>query len=138
MLMGTEDVNAIATEPDALDQSLALNRIVTQLLEERNNDFKRLRILLLISIIANFLIVAIFLFQHVTLIREYQDILDSLEWEETVSTTTATEIVQDTEGAGNNAVQVGDNGQIVLGESEDTLDGTTDSADYPDNDTNQS
>lgn len=138
MPMGTEDVNAIATEPDALDQSLALNRIVTQLLEERNNDFKRLRILLLISIIANFLIVAIFLFQHVTLVREYQDILDSLEWEETVSTTTTTEIVQDTEGAGNNAVQVGDNGQIVLGESEDTLDGTTDSADYPDNDTNQS
>lgn len=138
MPMGTEDVNAIATEPDALDQSLALNRIVTQLLEERNNDFKRLRILLLISIIANFLIVAIFLFQHVTLVREYQDILDSLEWEETVSTTTTTEIVQDTEGAGNNAVQVGDNGQIVLGESEDTLDGTIDSADYPDNDTNQS
>lgn len=138
MPMGTEDVNAIATEPDALDQSLALNRIVTQLLEERNNDFKRLRILLLISIIANFLIVAIFLFQHVTLVREYQDILDSLEWEETVSTTTTTKIVQDTEGAGNNAVQVGDNGQIVLGESEDTLDGTTDSANYPDNDTNQS
>lgn len=136
--MGTEDVNAIATEPDALDQSLALNRIVTQLLEERNNDFKRLRILLLISIIANLLIVTIFLFQHVTLVREYQDILDSLKWEETVSTTTTTEIVQDTEGAGNNAVQVGDNGQIVLGESEDMLDGTTDSADYPDNDTNQS
>lgn len=138
MPMGTEDVNAIATEPDALDQSLALNRIVTHLLEERNNDFKRLRILLLISIIANLLIVTIFLFQHTTLVREYQDILDSLKWEETVSTTTTTEIVQDTEGAGNNAVQVGDNGQIVLGESEDMLDGTTDSADYPDNDTNQS
>lgn len=129
--MNTDAVNDIQKEPDALDQSIALNRITTQLLEERNRDFKRLRTILLISIIANLLIVVVFLFQQASLTRDYKDLLESLEWEET--TTTTTEVVQDTDGSGNNLLQVGDNGSIVYGESEDGLNGTTDSENHQNN-----
>ena len=129
--MNTDAVNDIQKEPDALDQSIALNRITTQLLEERNKDFKRLRILLLISIVANLLIVVIFLSQQAALTRDYRDLLDSLEWEET--TTTTTEVVQDTDGSGNNVLQVGDNGKIIYGESEDELNDTTNSEDHQNN-----
>ena len=126
--MNMNTVNDIQTQTDALDQSLALNRITTQLLEERNKDFKRLRMILLISILCNLIIVCIFLFQQASLTRDYRDLLDSLEWEET--TTTTTEIIQDTDGPGNNTAQIGDNSQIIYGESEDEVNGKTNDTDY--------
>lgn len=55
------DVNEIKTEADALDQSLALNRIVMSLLQSQKESNKRLFIALVLSLLCNLFIVGGFL-----------------------------------------------------------------------------
>lgn len=89
-----EDLKHLKSEGDALDQSVALNRIVLAMLDgyKRQNLF--LSILLFVSILANIAIAAIFI--------QYES-----QWEHETTTTT---ITQDTgEGSGNNVYQAGEN-----------------------------
>lgn len=106
----TDVLGQIKEEENALDQSVALNKIVMQLLKTRAQECKRLWIALIVSILINLLIVGGFLW--------YES-----QWEYT--TTTTTEVEQDSEEDGLNMLQVGDNSRMVLGLGEDTVNGQT-------------
>lgn len=56
-----QDLDTLKSEEDALDQSIALNKITMKLLHDRAADCKRLCIALVISILVNLAIVASFL-----------------------------------------------------------------------------
>ena len=56
-----QDLDTLKSEEDALDQSIALNKITMKLLHDRVADCKRLWIALVISILVNLAIVASFL-----------------------------------------------------------------------------
>lgn len=100
-------------EKEALDQSVALNRIVLNMLESKRKEDFWLRILLIISILSNILISCIFV--------GYES---QFTTEKTVTTTTVT---QDTgEGEGNNVYQSGEHANYVQGNTEEvTPDGET-------------
>lgn len=102
---------------DALDQSIALNRIVMTLLEQNKRRDRIISILLAISIIINALIVGGFLW--------YES-----QWETTATTTTTT-ITQDSgKGDGNNVYQSGNSAKYVQGNTvEEDTDGETDYCD---------
>lgn len=100
------DPNAIRTEEDALDQSIALNKIVLNLLQQQKDSNKRMFIALILSIVVNLFIVGGFLY--------YES-----QWEyTTTTTTTATTVNQDTEGEGNNVYQAGENAVYNQGPTE--------------------
>lgn len=105
-------------DSDAFDQSIALNKIVMQLLKTRAQECKRLWIALIISIIINLATIIGFLW--------YES-----QWEYT-TTTTSTEISQDSEDNGLNLLQVGDNSRMFYGLEEDE-NGQTISEDYNNN-----
>lgn len=94
------ELDNLATEKDALDQSIALNRIVMTMLESKRREDFWLRIILIISLVANVLIVGIF-----------------IQYESHMSTTTTTTTVeQDTgEGSGNNIYQTGEYASYIGG-----------------------
>ena len=95
-------VGEMKGEENALDQSVALNRIVMQLLHTRAQECKRLWVALIISILVNLAIVGGFLW--------YES-----QWE---YTTTTTEVEQDSGQDGLNMLQVGDNSRMFFGEDE--------------------
>lgn len=100
-----KDIEKIKEDKDALDQSLALNKITMQVLQDRAKDNKRLWIALIISIIMNLFIMGGFLY--------YES-----QWTQVPSTTTTetTTVTQDTnEGAGNNVYQAGENATYSQG-----------------------
>ena len=107
----TDALGKIKEEEDALDQSVALNKIVMQLLKTKAQENKRLWVALVISILVNLLIVGAFLW--------YES-----QWEYT--TTTTTEIMQDSEDNGSNMLQVGDNSRMFFGLEEDDANGHND------------
>ena len=104
----TDALGKIKEEEDALDQSVALNKIVMQLLKTKAQENKRLWIALVISILVNLCIVGGFLW--------YES-----QWEYT--TTTTTEVTQESEDTGSNLLQVGDNSRMFFGLGEDNVDG---------------
>jgi len=110
----TKVVGEIKNEENALDQSVALNRIVMQLLKTRAQECKRLWIALVISILVNLAIVGGFLW--------YES-----HWE---YTTTTTEVEQDSGEDGLNMLQVGDNSRMFLGYEEDAVNGQAISEGY--------
>lgn len=116
----TDALGKIKEEEDALDQSVALNKIVMQLLKTKAQENKRLWVALVISILVNLLIVGAFLW--------YES-----QWEYT--TTTTTEIMQDSEDNGSNMLQVGDNSRMFFGLEEDDANGETISEDNNNSDT---
>lgn len=90
------ELDALGSEEGALDQSLALNRIVMRMLDAKRREDFWLRIILIISILVNLLIAGIFI--------QYESQFT------TTVTTTETTIEQDTgEGSGNNVYQAGEN-----------------------------
>ena len=101
-------VGKIKEEEDALDQSVALNKIVVNLLKTKAEENKRLWIALVLSILVNLAIVGGFLW--------YES-----QWEYT--TTTTTDIVQDTDGEGSNLLQVGGGSRMVFGLEEEASNG---------------
>lgn len=107
----TDVLGKIKDEENALDQSVALNKIVMQLLKTRAQECKRLWIALIVSILINLLIVGGFLW--------YES-----QWEYT-TTTTSTEVEQDSGEDGLNMLQVGGNSRMILGLGEDTVNGQT-------------
>lgn len=84
------DLETLRKEEDALDQSVALNHIVMTMLESKRREDFWLRVILIISILANVIIAAIF-----------------VQYEKGMTTTeTITTVEQDTgEGSGNNVYQ---------------------------------
>ncbi len=113
-----DQISKLKEEEDALDQSIALNKIVMNLLKTKAQENKRLWIALVISILVNLAIVGGFLW--------YES-----QWE--YFTETTTEVVQDTTGEGSNLLQVGDGSRMVFGLEEEALNGETISEDH-DND----
>lgn len=98
------DLETLRKEEDALDQSVALNHIVMTMLESKRREDFWLRIILIISILANVLIAAIFV--------QYEKGM--------VTTETITTVEQDTgEGSGNNVYQSGENANYIQGNSEE-------------------
>ena len=116
----TDALGKIKEEEDALDQSVALNKIVMQLLKTKAQENKRLWVALVISILVNLFIVGAFLW--------YES-----QWEYT--TTTTTEVMQDSEDNGSNMLQVGDNSRMFFGLEEDDANGETISEDNNNSDT---
>lgn len=110
-MKGTENITdalgKIKEEENALDQSVALNKIVMQLLKTKAQENKRLWIALVISLLVNLLIVGGFLW--------YES-----QWEYTTTTTT-TEVTQESEDDGSNVLQVGDNSRMFFGFGEDSI-----------------
>lgn len=106
------DLNELK-EKEALDQSVALNRIVLNMLESKRREDFWLRIVLIISILANIVISCIFL--------GYES---QFTTEKEVTTTTVT---QDTgEGEGNNVYQSGERASYAQGDIEEVMsDGKT-------------
>lgn len=117
--MQADNIDTVRKEEDALDQSVALNKIVIDLLEERKKESKRLtQILVAICII--FIIVftisnCVNYFEKQDILKQLEDTridfmeyLDSIEYVTTETTTTETTVTQDTgEGSGNNVYQAG-------------------------------
>ena len=79
------DVNTIRDDTDALDQSIALNRIVMTLLTAQKENNKRLFIALVVSLLMNAFIVAGFLW--------YES-----QWEYVTTSTETVETTQSVEG----------------------------------------
>lgn len=99
------DLNELK-EKEALDQSVALNRIVLNMLESKRKEDLWLRIVLIISILANIAISCIFI--------GYES---QFTTEKTITTTT---VSQDTgEGEGNNVYQSGERANYVQGNTEE-------------------
>ena len=98
-----DELESLRESDDALDQSIALNRIVMTMLESKRREDTWLRILLIISLLVNVVISCIF-----------------IAYESQFTTTTTTEeitIEQDTgEGSGNNVYQGGEYAQYIQGE----------------------
>lgn len=115
-----DKLNTLRKEKDALDQSVALNRIVMTMLESKRREDFWLRVILIISIITNVIIAGFFV--------AYES-----QWEYTDTTTTT--VTQDTgEGSGNNIYQAGKDANYVQGNYEKVIaDGETNSNDNPDN-----
>lgn len=111
-----QQLDSLHKEKDALDQSVALNRIVMTMLESKRREDFWLRIILIISLLANIAIAGIFTW--------YES-----GWTTTATTTTVT---QDTgEGSGNNVYQAGENANYNQGNSEEvTPNGETNSDNY--------
>lgn len=106
-----EGLNEMTKEENALDQSIALNRIVMNMLAAKKREDFWLRIILLISILVNVIIASIFV--------AYES-----QW---TTTTTTTTVTQDTgEGTGNNIFQTGENAEYNQGEVKEVIpDGET-------------
>lgn len=108
-----EQLRHLRKEEDALDQSLGLNRILLNLIDNQRKAHKWLCILLVISLLCNVAICCIF-----------------VAYESQFTTTTETiTITQDTgKGEGNNVYQSGSDAQYIQGGSSEevTADGTTD------------
>lgn len=111
-----QQLDTLRKEKDALDQSVALNRIVMTMLESKRREDFWLRIILIISLLANIAIAGIF------------------TWYESgwTTTTTTTTVTQDTgEGSGNNVYQAGENANYIQGNSEEvTPNGEANSDNY--------
>jgi len=98
------DLNELK-EKEALDQSIALNRIVLNMLESKRKEDFWLRIVLIISILANIAISCIFI---------------GYESQFTTEKTITTTVTQDTiEGEGNNVYQSGEHANYVQGNTEE-------------------
>ena len=111
-----KELDALRKEEDALDQSVALNRIVMTMLESKRREDFWLRIILIISLLVNIVIAGIF-------------VVYESQW--TTATTTTT-VTQDTgEGSVNNVYQAGENANYIQGNSEEvTPNGETNSDNY--------
>ncbi len=108
-----KDLDTIRSEDDALDQSIALNRIVMTMLESKRREDLWLRIILIISILVNIVICIVFV--------QYEKHMTTTE---TVTTT----IEQDTgEGSGNNVFQSGESAKYIQGGSEEVTYGEANS-----------
>ena len=121
--MSKESINDqlrdLKKDPDALDQSIGLNRILLTLIDSQKKTQKWLCILLVVSLLCNIAICMTF-----------------VAYENQFTTTTETiTITQDTgDGEGNNVYQSGESAQYVQGNSEGvTADGETDDNYYSDN-----
>lgn len=110
-----DQISKLKEEEDALDQSIALNKIVMNLLKTKAQENKRLWIALVISILVNLAIVGGFLW--------YES-----QWD--YFTETTTEVVQDTTGEGSNLLQVGDGSRMVFGLEEEASNGEAISEGY--------
>lgn len=98
------DLNEIK-EKKELDQSVALNRIVLNMLESKRKEDFWLRIILIISILTNIVISCIFI---------------GYESQFTTEKTITTTVTQDTgEGEGNNVYQSGEHANYVQGNTEE-------------------
>lgn len=90
-----DDLSTVRQQKDALDQSIALNRIVMKMLKDSQRKDLWLRIILIISILSNIVISGLFI--------AYESQFT------TTTTTTTTTVEQDTgEGYGNNVYQAGE------------------------------
>lgn len=103
-----EQISEMKEQEDALDQSIALNKIVMNLLKTSAQEKKRIWIALVISILVNLAIVGGFLW--------YKS-----QWE--YFTETTTEVTQDTTGEGSNLLQFGDGSRMVFGLEEEASNG---------------
>ena len=92
-----EELRHLKKEEDALDQSLGLNRILLTLIDNQRKIYKWICILLVISLLCNVAICALFV--------AYES--------QFVTTTETITIEQDTDGPGNNVYQSGENAQYV-------------------------
>lgn len=116
-----KELDALRKEEDALDQSVALNRIVMTMLESKRREDFWLRIILIISLLVNIVIAGIF-------------VVYESQWQYTETTTTT--VTQDTgEGSGNNVYQAGENANYTQGNSEEvTSNGETNSDNHQNGD----
>lgn len=94
-----KELDALRKEEDALDQSVALNRIVMTMLESKRREDFWLRVILIISLLVNIVIAGIF-------------VVYESQWQ--YAETTTTTVTQDTgEGSGNNVYQAGENASYI-------------------------
>lgn len=109
-------LDELRNEEDALDQSLALNKIVMTMLESKRREDFWLRWILIISLLVNVVISGIFI--------AYES-----QFTVTPGTTETTAITQDTgEGNGNNVYQSGENASYNQDRKEEVKsDGTANS-----------
>lgn len=116
-----KELDALRKEEDALDQSVALNRIVMTMLESKRREGFWLRIILIISLLVNIVIAGIF-------------VVYESQWQYTETTTTT--VTQDTgEGSGSNVYQAGENANYIQGNSEEvTSNGETNSDNHQNGD----
>lgn len=126
--MDRNEVNNLRSEDDALDKSLALNKIVLELLEERKKQSLHMRIAFIIVCIV---FAAAFCgscvssyFERQDLIQElentridFMEYLDSLEFETTTTESNETTVEQQSdEGGGNSVFQAGENATYSEGD----------------------
>lgn len=96
-----QELDNLSHEKDALDQSVALNRITMALLKTRREETFWLHFIVVLSILANVIMAYLFI---------------SYESKVETTTTTTTTIEQDSgEGNGNNIYQAGEYAQYMEG-----------------------
>ena len=97
------DLDTLKTEENALDQSIALNRIVMTMLDSKKREDLWLRVILIISIMVNLIVCIVFV--------QYEKQMTTTE---TITTT----VEQDTgTGKGNNVFQSGEDAKYIQGDS---------------------
>ncbi len=113
-----EQLRKMKQEPDALDQSIALNHIVMNMLEDKRRSDRWIRIICIVSLVCNVLIAGMFI------------VHDS----QMITTTETVTVTQDSgDNPGNNVYQSGENAQYVQGTEEVTDDGTASDNYHTDN-----
>lgn len=117
-----KQLDELHKEENALEQSVALNRIVMTMLESKRREDYWLRIILIISLLVNVVVAGIFV--------AYERSIPTT----TTTTTETTTVEQDTgEGSGNNVYQSGENASYSQGSLEEVKpDGEANSNYYSD------
>lgn len=116
-----DQLRDVKRNPDALDQSIGLNRILLTLIDNQKRTQRWMCILLVISLLCNVAISTIFV------VYESQFIT-------TASTETVTVNRDSGDGDSNNVYQSGENAQYVQGNLEEVnTNGETDNNDYTNN-----
>lgn len=116
-----DQLRDVKRNPDALDQSIGLNRILLTLIDNQKRTQRWMCILLVISLLCNVAISTIFV------VYESQFIT-------TASTETVTVNQDSGDGDSNNVYQSGENAQYVQGNLEEVnTNGETDNNDYTNN-----
>lgn len=116
-----DQLRGMKKNPDALDQSIGLNRILLTLIDNQKRTQRWMCILLVVSLLCNVAISAIFV------VYESQFI--------TTASTETVAVNQDSgDGDSNNVYQSGENAQYVQGNLEEVnTNGETDNNDYTNN-----
>lgn len=125
--MDTDKINTLKDEDNPLNQSLALNKIVMDLLKERKKQMQHDKIaFVIVCVVFVFTLCGVLVSNYIErqdLLQQlentridFMEYMDSLEFQSTTTESTETTVEQQSdEGGGNNIFQAGENATYMEG-----------------------